>query len=65
MPIKTRIALEEAIRGEIDRLWLETNDRIKDLSQINDNPQVDIMLVKNKGYLLALEDMNEFIMSKV
>lgn len=65
MPIKTRKALEESIRGEIDRLWHETKARITDLSQITGNPQVDIMLVKNKGYLLALEDINEFIMSKV
>lgn len=58
----TKKVFEQSVRAEIDRLWHETNTRIKEMEPEKDNPQVASMITKNRGYMLALEDITEVIL---
>lgn len=62
MPRMTKKVFEQSVRAEIDRLWHETNTRIKEMEPEKDNPQVASMITKNRGYMLALEDITEVIL---
>jgi hypothetical protein len=51
------------IKKEINRLIHDTDVNILSM-QYSDNPQVKEMVVKNLGYRMALEDIQEFMLNK-
>ena len=51
----------KAVLAECDRLWHESKARIDSLMPQKDHPQVAPMIEKNRGYMLALEDITEAI----
>lgn len=52
------------ILAELDRLWKNADETIRNLQPLKGHPQVDPMIVKNEGYKLALEGVNSFINSQ-
>jgi hypothetical protein len=51
----------KAVLTQADKLWHEAEKRINELMPLKLNPQVAGMIVKNQGYMLALEDLTEAI----
>ena len=60
---QTKTEFRKAILAELDRLWNQANESILGMASEQSNPQVNQMIVKNQGFKLALEDVNQFIYS--
>lgn len=61
MPATTKRETRKLILAEIDRLWKQADASIQAMQSEKTNPIVHDMLVKNAGFKLALEDVNQFI----
>lgn len=61
MKATTKAATKKLVLAEIDRLWRDADNNIKTMQGEKSNPIVHDMLVKNAGFKLALEDINQFI----
>jgi hypothetical protein len=53
----TKRLTKKDIQSRIEKLWDDTKHNIIAMDDQKHNPQVALMIEKNKGYLLALEDI--------
>lgn len=49
------------IKALIDQYWNERNQAVEAMEPQKNNPQIALMIEKNKGYIMALEDITDFL----
>lgn len=57
----TKIEFRRLILTELNRLSDDAQRRIDDMTLERENPQIAVMLTKNAGYKMAMDDMINFI----
>lgn len=57
MTITTKAQLKKALQTKMDAMWQERKDTLDAMQLQKGNPQVALMIEKNRGYMMALEDM--------
>jgi hypothetical protein len=55
--------IKKELQPKIDAAWTECKARIALMQPERENPQIALMLEKNKGYLMALEDITAMLYS--
>lgn len=60
----TKAHIKKALQSEIDIKHKERKDWIESMSPAAGNPQIAKMIEKNRGYILALEDITEMLYSR-
>ena len=57
----TKATIKAQLQASIERAHHDCSDRIESMKEQAHNPQVALMIEKNKGYLMALEDVTELL----
>ena len=60
----TKAQIKKALQADIDFAHSTSSQRIAAMMEQAHNPQVALMIEKNKGYMMALEDVTEMLYSK-
>ena len=60
----TKAQIKKALQSDIDQAWAVSKQRIADMQEFSNNPQVALMIEKNKGYLMALEDITDALYAR-
>ncbi len=60
----TKAQLKKELQAELDHAWRISQERINSMREQISNPQVALMIEKNKGYMMALEDVTEILYSR-
>jgi hypothetical protein len=60
----TKEQIKKALQSDIDQAWAVSKQRIADMQEQAGNPQVALMIEKNNGYMLALEDIIDMLYSR-
>ena len=60
----TKAQIKKALQSDIDQAWTVSKQRIADMQEQSSNPQVALMIEKNKGYMMALEDITDMLYSR-
>ena len=61
----TKANMRKELLMEADRLWRSADANIANMQPVASNPQALLMIEKNKGYKMAMEDLVEFIHNKL
>jgi len=64
MPRITKAQVKKALQADLDFAWKQSKDRIDSMQEQKSNPQVALMIEKNKGYMMALSDVTEILYSR-
>ena len=52
---------KKALQSAIDAAWKVSKQRIDDMQAEKENPQIALCMEKNRGYMMALEDVTELL----
>lgn len=58
---QTKAQLKASLQSAIDHACNVSRQRIEEMKSQSQNPQVALMIEKNKGYIMALEDVTELL----
>lgn len=63
MESSARLCLQDAIelQAAIDTAHKACKERVQAMQELRENPQVALMIEKNKGYMMAMEDVTEML----
>ena len=61
VPRQTKAQLKKQLQSAIDHAHKVSRDRIAAMQEQSNNPQIALMIEKNKGYMLALEDVVDLL----
>ena len=60
----TKVQIKKALQSDIDFAHATCKQRIEEMEEQASNPQVAMMIAKNKGYLMALEEITDMLYSR-
>ena len=60
----TKAQIKESLHEAIASEWHKANERIQGMAEQKSNPQVALMIEKNRGYMMALDDVRELLYSR-
>jgi hypothetical protein len=60
----TKAQIKKNLQEEIDIAFNAAKQRIKEMEALASNPQVALMIEKNKGYMMALEDVTTMLYNR-
>ncbi len=52
---------KKALQSAIDAAWKVSQQRIEEMQPDKQHPQIALCIEKNRGYMLALEDVTELL----
>ena len=58
---KTKAQVKAELQAAIDTAHKACKERVEAMQEQRENPQVALMIEKNKGYMLAMEDVTEML----
>jgi hypothetical protein len=53
--------LKQSLQAAIDHAWAVSKQRIDTMQSDREHPQIALCIEKNRGYMLALEDVTEML----
>lgn len=59
----TKAQIKKALQAAIDHAHSVSKQRITDMESQKHNPQVALMIEKNRGYMMACEDITDLLYS--
>lgn len=59
----TKKETKQKLQAAIDFAFNISKQRIFDMQPLKGNPQIALMIEKNRGYMMALEDVTELLYS--
>jgi len=60
----TKAQAKKALQAKLDEMHAQHRENIAAMQEASANPQVALMIEKNKGYIMALEDVVELLYSR-
>ena len=60
----TKAQIKKNLQEEIDIAFNAAKLRIKNMEELASNPQVALMIAKNEGYMMALEDVTAMLYNR-
>ena len=60
----TKKQIKQELQSKLDRMYVERRDAINSMMEQKSNPQVAVMIEKNQGYIMALQDVVELLYSR-
>jgi hypothetical protein len=61
MTTMTKAQIKKALHEQIDCAWNASKGRIESMQSESHNPQVKAIIDKNRGYMLAMEDVTDML----
>jgi len=57
----TKAQIKKELQAQIDALFNQSKERVEAMMDQAENPQVAAMIQKNRGYMMALQDVTELL----